>query len=318
MEPLPDSFNVYEKIKDIRKEAVRRLPDEEIGGRKTAVFRVEVKVLPMQEKSLVWRVFVDPKTELPIRIEDARHDEHGKPIALVMHDIEFDRPFDPAQFSLDPPKGYKVETSGTANFPDLPSKPDLRAPKIVPGVGLGPVRFGMSRDQIESLLGKPDDYSADKTKLGYMSRGFVLTVSHRSGLKNISCISQMLNLERVRDFAGKTKEGIGIGASLKEVEKAFGKPDRDEGHDAMNKRLVYDKLGLEIQFVEDKVVNIDLSEVRTQSRPAQVNAANESPEKEPGGLPQLADKRRSGPDDKPLPAAKDPHRDLVAPSGKGE
>ena len=62
-----------------------------------------------------------------------------------------------------------------------------------------------------------------------MSRGFVLTVSHRSGLKNISCISQMLNLERVRDFAGKTKEGIGIGASLKEVEKALGKPDRDEG-----------------------------------------------------------------------------------------
>ena len=299
---LPADFNVYELIKNIRKEAVKSLPDEKLNGRKTIVFRAEIKGLPLPEKETVWKVWVDPKTELPIRIEDTMHDEHGKPATSVMYDIEFDRPFDPAQFSFEPPKGYKVETSGTANFPDLPDKPDLRAPKIVPGVGLGPVRFGMSRDEIETLLGKPDDYSADKTKLGYMSRGFVLTVSHRSGLKNISCVSQELSMERVRDFAGKTKEGIGIGATLKDVETVFGKPDRDEGHDAVNKRLVYDKLGLEIQFVEDKVIVIDMNEIHTRPS-AQANAANESPEKNPAAWRSLQI-NVVGPDDKPLADAK--------------
>ena len=113
----------------------------------------------------------------------------------------------------------------------------------------------MSREKIESLLGKPDGYEADKTYLLYYSRGYVLTVSRRSGLKTINCVSQMLSMNKVRDFAGKTAEGIGIGSSLKEVEKAFGKPDGDEGHDAMNKRLVYDRRGLEVQFVEDKVIS---------------------------------------------------------------
>jgi outer membrane lipoprotein-sorting protein len=301
-EYLRDNLNAYDLIKNVRKEAVRRLPDEEIDGRKAAVFRAELTGLPMPEKKMVWKVWVDPKTELPIRMEDTEKDEHGKPVTFVMYDIEFDRPFDPSLFSFEPPKGYKVETSGTANFPDLPDKPDLRAPRIIPGVGLGPVRFDMSREEIEKLLGKPDGYSADKTKLGYMSRGFVLTVSHRTGLKNISCVSQELSMERVRDFAGKTNEGIGIGASLKEVEKAFGKPDRDDGHNSMNKRLVYDKLGLEIQFVEDKVITIDLSKVRRRpTGPA--NAANQSPGAKP---PVLRDLQISvvGPDDKPLPGAR--------------
>ena len=237
--PVPGDINVYEMIKNIRKEAARRLPDEEIGGRKVAVFRVEVKGLPAREKSWVSKVWVDPKTELPIRIETPEDDlgECGMNAATAMYDIEFDRPFDPALFSFEPPKGYKVEISGTANFPDLPEKPELRAPRIISGVGLGPIRFGMSRDEIETLLGKPDGYEANKTNLVYNSRGFVLTVSHRSGLKRISCVSQELTTSRVRDFAGKTKEGIGIGSSLKEVETAFGKPDRDEGHDAINKRL---------------------------------------------------------------------------------
>ena len=94
-------------------------------------------------------------------------------------------------FQLQAARRLFCETSGIANFPDLPDKPDLRAPRIIPGVGLGPIRFGMSRDKIESLIGKPDGYEADKTSLLYYSRGFVLGVSHRSGLKHIHCVSQM-------------------------------------------------------------------------------------------------------------------------------
>jgi outer membrane lipoprotein-sorting protein/protocatechuate 3,4-dioxygenase beta subunit len=303
--PVPGDVNVYEMIKNIRKEAVRRLPDEEIGGRKVAVFGVEIKRLPAPEKSWVSKVWVDPKTELPIRIETPEQDlgERGRNAATAMYDIEFDRPFDPALFSFEPPKGYTVQTSGTANFPDLPDKADLRAPRIIPGVGMGPIRFGMSREKIESLLGKPDGYDADKTGLLYFSRGYVLTVSHRSGLKTINCVSQMLSLNKVRDFAGKTVEGVGIGSSLKEVEKAFGKPDRDAGVDAMNKRLVYDKLGLEIQFVEDKVINILMQEIPTRLGAA-TSGANKPTEKTPAADLRTMQIDVVGPDGKPMPGAK--------------
>ena len=298
---LPADFNVYEMIKNIRKDAVRNLPDEKIDGRKTIVFRAEIKGIPLPEKGMVWKVWVDPKTELPVRMEFTAVDEHGKPVSYAMYDIEFDRPFDPALFSFVPPAGYKVQTSGVV--PELPDKADLRAPQIIPGVGLGPIRFGMSREKIESLLGKPDGYEADKTYLLYYSRGYVLTVSHRSGLKTINCVSQMLSMERVRDFAGKTAEGIGIGSSLKDVEKVFGKPDRDEGVNAMNKLLIYDKLGLEVRFIEDKVISIDLSEVRSQSGAA-ANASDKSNEINPATDLRQMQINVAGPDDKPTPGIK--------------
>ncbi len=262
--PSAANLNVYEMIKNIRQKAVERLPDEKIDGRKAIVFRVDVKEVPKVDKNSTWKVWTDPKTALPIQIEIAAEDENGKTMKSVIYAIEFDRPFDPSLFSFAPPAGYSVQTSGCVNFPSLPDKPELRAPEIIPGVGLGPIRFGMSRDKIESLIGKPDGYESNNTSLLYYSRGFFLTVSHRSGLKNIHCVSQMLTMNQVREFAGKTKEGIGLGSSLREVEKVFGKPDRDEGHDAMNKELVYTKVGLEIQFYGDKVINIDMCEVLPQ------------------------------------------------------
>ncbi|MGO9107675.1 MAG: hypothetical protein ACLP9L_00450 [Thermoguttaceae bacterium] len=302
--PSVGDLNVYEMMKNIRKEAVQRLPDEEIDGRKAIVFRVDIKELSKLSKTPVWKVWIDPKTELPIRLELAAEGENGKPVRSVMYDIQFDQPFDPSLFSFAPPEGYSVQTSGIANCPDLPDKPELCAPRIIPGVGLGPIRFGMSRDKIESLIGKPDGYEADKTSLLYYSRGFVLSVSHRSGLKHVNCLSQTLTMNKVRDFAGKTREGIGLGSSLQEVEKVFGKPDRDEGHDAMNKRLVYTKCGLEIQFVGDKVIIIDMSEVLPRpDEPA--NGTNQSLEKDkPIASGNSMRVNVVGPDGKPIAGAK--------------
>ena len=53
--PCPSvvNLNLYELIKNIRKDAVERLPDEEIDGRKTMVFRVEMKELPNCAKTNV-------------------------------------------------------------------------------------------------------------------------------------------------------------------------------------------------------------------------------------------------------------------------
>ena len=83
---LPADFNVYELIKNIRKD-VQNLPDEKIDGRKMIVFRAEIKKLPLPEKGMAWMVWVDPKTELPFRMEFTATDEHGKRLTNVMYDI---------------------------------------------------------------------------------------------------------------------------------------------------------------------------------------------------------------------------------------
>jgi hypothetical protein len=284
--------------------AVERLPDEEIDGRKAMVFRVEIKELPKIYKMPTWKVWVDPKTELPIRLEGSVEDENGKKVKQAMYDIEFDQPLDPSLFSFTPPEGYTVQTSGITNFPELPDKPELRAPEIIPGVGLGPIRFGMSREKIESLLGKPDGYEGNQTSLLYHSRGFVLSVSHRSGLKNIRCISQMLTMARVRDFAGKTKEGIGIGSTLLQVENVFGKPDRDEGVNAFNKRLVYDKYGLVFQFVDNKVIIIEMSAVRWPAGKPSDETTDSTEKQTPKTAQRTLKLNVVGPDGKPVAGVK--------------
>jgi outer membrane lipoprotein-sorting protein len=263
--PFPEmaKLNPYEMIRNIvRKNNPQRLPDEEIDGRKTNVFMVEYK-MPSTEEKVPCKVWVDSKTELPLRIEMTMEETPGKKTKVLMYDMVFDQRVDPSLFSFAPPAGYTVQTTGTAHLPELPKKSELKAPEIIPGVGLGPVRFGMSREEIEKHFGKPDRYENNKTTLIYHSRGFVLYVNPRRGLINIHCMSQTMNLFKVREFAGKTKEGIGIGSSLQDLEKVFGKPERDEGHDPMNKRLIYTKRGLDIDLFQDKVIGILMRNIRS-------------------------------------------------------
>lgn len=302
--PEIDKINVYELIRNIRKDAIENLPDEEIDGRKAMVFRVEMKELSKIVQSPTCKVWVDPKTELPIHLELIADVDKGKQVKQVMYDIEFDQPIDPSLFSFTPPEGYTVQTSGITNFPELPNKPELLAPEIIPGVGIGPIRFGMSREKIESLIGKPDGYEDNQTSLLYYSRGFTLSVSHRSGLKKITCISQMHTLSRVRDFAGKTKEGIGIGSSLQEVENVFGKPDRDEGLDASNNWLFYPKLGFVIQFVNDKVISINMREVSTQTEESSDDRNDSAKKQEPKTTDRTLKINVIGPDSKPVSGVK--------------
>ena len=197
----------------------------------------------------------------------------------------------------------RCKPAATPIFPTCPTSRNCVPREIIPGVGLGPICFGMSQEKIESLLGKPDGYEANQTSLLYYSRGFVLSVSHRSGLKSIRCISQMLTMNRVRDFAGKTKEGIGIGSTFGS-RKSFGKPDRDEGHDAFNKRLVYTKFGLEIQFVDDKVIIVEMSEVPSPAGKPSDETTDPREKQTPKTAQRTLNINVVGPDGKPVAGVK--------------
>ena len=128
-------------------------------------------------------------------------------------------------------------------------------------VGIGPVRFGMSKDEVIEHFGWPDKtYSGEKTKLSYVaSRGLSFTVHAELGLQEISCWSEGMLPSGVTTFAGRTKEGIGIGATQEEIVAVYGQPDKT-GTDSkgITQNLHYDKLRAKFSLREGRLISMIL------------------------------------------------------------
>lgn len=88
---------------------VKALGEEEIDGRKTKVYEITAKV-PLPG---VWKVWVDPKTDLLVRLADGRP---GGGIILNFED--WNKEFDAKVFSLDVPEGYKLIDAPRKSAPD--------------------------------------------------------------------------------------------------------------------------------------------------------------------------------------------------------
>jgi len=131
---------------------------------------------------------------------------------------------------------------------------------IEPLVGIGSVQFGMSKEEVIKHFGPPDKVLADGTKLNYVSsKGLSFTVDSELGLQEIGCWSEGMLPSRVTTFAGKTKEGIGIGASEEEIVAAYGQPDRTStGSKGVIQNLHYDKLSAKFSLKEDKLMTMTL------------------------------------------------------------
>ena len=131
---------------------------------------------------------------------------------------------------------------------------------IEPLVGIGPVQFGISKSEIVKYFGEPDKVLAEGTKLHYVpSRGLSFTVDAELGLQEISCWSEGMLPSGVTTFAGRTKEGIGIGATQEEIVAAYGQPDRrSTDSKGVIQNLHYDKLQAEFSLQEDKLISMVL------------------------------------------------------------
>ena len=131
---------------------------------------------------------------------------------------------------------------------------------IEPLVGIGPAKFGMSKEDVVKFLGQPDKILADGAKLQYVSsRGLSFTVDPEHGLQEIGCWSEGMLPSRVTTFAGRTKEGIGIGASKEEIVAAYGQPDRTStGSGGIIQNLHYDKLSAKFSLKDDKLMTMTL------------------------------------------------------------
>jgi outer membrane lipoprotein-sorting protein len=232
-------FNLYEFYRDVQEQAVRDLPEREIDGKRCPGFQTSHEVASefiQKTFTIEMKVWIDPKSKLPVRIEMGPANGKAAAGRVVLNKFVFDKPLDEKLFAFEPPEGYAVQVIGT-DTPQEPSADDaLQKPVITPGVGIGPVTFGMSLDEVKRQLGEPDKL----TPLGgtaaqldyYASRGYGMHVGDLFGVTTINAVSQPFMAVRVRAFAGKTDKGIGIGSTEAEIREVYGEPshvDAPEG-----------------------------------------------------------------------------------------
>jgi outer membrane lipoprotein-sorting protein len=250
--------DVYQLLRDIRKNEVKKLPAEPVNGQATEVFLAKVKFGEMEQELKVW---VEPKSQLPVRLEVAEKDKNGAERTLTI-DVKFDQPLDEKLFSTESPEGYALRSEGVDGPPAKRVEDDMTLkPEVKPNVGLGPVTFGMTKDQVIEKLGKPDKIDQKGMALDYLSRGYSILVSPQRGVMMINCYTQATFIVKVKDFAGKMKDGLDMGASAADIKKALGEPDSSEVEEGTTRLTYRKKLGMEFTLFNDKLVQFTMSKV---------------------------------------------------------
>ncbi|MCA9172133.1 MAG: hypothetical protein KDB23_30915 [Planctomycetales bacterium] len=166
---------------------------------------------------------------------------------------------------------------------------------LKPNTGLGPITFGMKREAVIKQLGIPDSteinrdvgiesfekmlqnpdladahesirrdierlkeserYRVGIESLKYSSKGFEIRLLPSEGVIAIACYSQKLMGHALRDFPGRTQEGIRMLDSREKIEMSYGtSANADELTDSCV--LAYPKLGLRFELRNDELVSL--------------------------------------------------------------
>jgi outer membrane lipoprotein-sorting protein len=275
---MADSFA---RFRTLPEKASRRIGEREYKDRKVIDFLVT-----LDDRD--YTVTVDSETKLPVRMEFATEKlaATGRSCRELWTDFVFDAPLDESLFAITPPPGYTIERHLLPKNPS-PATDDLSL-VISPETGIGPVRFGMSREEVVRALGKPDSSSTSEstmpaqadtglyskpqtyvtTTLDYSSRGFSLNLSSSFrvegttypgyGLLSIRVFNEVDQAPTFRDFQGKTREGIRLGATPDDVLKVYGEPDNKIENGSF-KGLSYLKFGWSFEFRHGKLAAISLN-----------------------------------------------------------
>ncbi len=252
-----------EILKQVPAGATRRIGEKEIDGRKVIEF--------LWEEDGTKHIFaVDAATKLPVRMEVIRPKSQRRgELREVCSDFVFHAELDESLFSTAPPEGYEVEERVPDQSSDVYPEKDAETLVLSPTSGMGPAKFGMASEEIIRLLGKPDCITRIEARepggkgdtqcletLEYESRGFHIGVNSKPdvGMTGISCFSQQRSGPTVRDFVGRTKDGIKLGASWEDVLSTYGKADVER-----NDYLYYIRLGWQFTFRNKRLCGIHVS-----------------------------------------------------------
>jgi len=132
------------------------------------------------------------------------------------------------------------------------------------GVGVGQIKFGMSKEEVIEHLGEPDKTEGRGQGLNYTtSKGISLFVSPRRGVQTIDCWSDQYPspFAKISNFTGRTKEGITMGASREQITDAYGQPDDVTTQGPMT-TLHYNKLQSNFMLMQNRLVNLKMNAPR--------------------------------------------------------
>ncbi len=131
------------------------------------------------------------------------------------------------------------------------AEPPVEAAELVvaPTVGIGDVKFGMTKEDVYDLWGLPGETKNVGYRIDYYSWLGVGLGYPFDKLGQIHCLHSQ-DLEGLLDFAGKTAEGIRLGSSEEEVSAAYGEASgvRESGQ---SKVLEYAALGASFDLRPD-------------------------------------------------------------------
>jgi hypothetical protein len=151
----------------------------------------------------------------------------------------------------------------TCNQTNEPEGKDLSL--VVPGEGMDGVRLGDSKDSVIAKLGKQSSalmtdssyrswltYLYDKEPHTGLQIHFIKNSNGTYGI--VDLITAGVSSYNGRSYSGKTKDGIGIGSTVKEVHKKYGLPDlSNDGKNWIKEFYCIGKKKFEIDY-EDSVV----------------------------------------------------------------
>jgi outer membrane lipoprotein-sorting protein len=110
--PVGPFANPLDGLKNAKAEDAQFVREERVGGKKVLVYRLEKLYLMDMKGEGTTTVWVDAKSELPVRItaESSSVDAKGRELKtyLAFDEFRWNEPVDPRLFSLEVPEGYRL------------------------------------------------------------------------------------------------------------------------------------------------------------------------------------------------------------------
>lgn len=125
---------------------------------------------------------------------------------------------------------------------------------INPGKAMGELKFGMSRDETEKILGKPQRTMGGAFE--YLNQGMAVLFD-----KNSQVVALMFgdmnkpDSPLVKKCHYRTDKGIGMGSSLDDIRKAYGEPASVQNMGNL-KRVKYPSLGVTFSLQDGKIIHM--------------------------------------------------------------
>jgi hypothetical protein len=132
--------------------------------------------------------------------------------------------------------------------------------QVVPLVGVGPVKFGMSRGQVMEVLGKPERTEASGRLVYYLtSRGVHFVIGSRTGVRVIECWSAQYPNAAYGDPERLDEEIVATYGEPERVDeetvRAHGDPERVRSEHILEK-LWYGQLRMTFVLTEGHLVKL--------------------------------------------------------------